>query len=78
MPFGVIDGFGSPATRCAASPFTPNRDPKMATDDDFATMKERSTASLEGVPSAFFVRVCGAAIWVQKGAEVSSGRASAV
>jgi hypothetical protein len=50
----------------------------MATDDDFATMKERSTASLEGVPSAFFVRVCGAAIWVQKGAEVSSGRASAV
>ncbi len=78
MPFGVIEDFGPPATRCAASHITLNCDPRMATDDDFATMKERSTASLEGVPSAFFVRVCGDAIWVRKGVEVSSGRASVV
>ena len=78
MPFGVIGGFAPPVTRCAASPITPNRNPRMASDDDFATMQERSTASLEGVPSAFFVRVCSDAIGVRKGREISSGRASAI
>ena len=78
MPFGVIAGHARPSTRCVACPITLNRDPRMASDDDFATMQERSTASLEGVPSAFFVRVCGDAIWVRKGVEVSSGRASVV
>ncbi len=58
-----------------ACPITPNRDPRMATDD-FATIKVRSTASLEEVPSTFFVRVCGDTIWVRKGVEISSGRAS--
>lgn len=78
MPFGVSGGLARPSTRCVACPITLNRDPRMASDDDFATMKERSTASLEGVPSASFVRVCGVAIGVRKGTEVSSGRASAV